>query len=111
MSYLDLCRRSGFGRQSNKTNGSGNQRSNGSNNSSPTTSNPTVPPLRSSSSVASNLSLDGNQQVTEAQIEPEPPKFFFVEKYARLGVRGNFMPLAAQPANLDLGEWLAHHCK
>lgn len=33
-----------------------------------------------------------------------------MEKYARLGVRGNFMPLAAQPANLDLGEWLAHHC-
>ena len=40
--------------------------------------------------------------------EPEPPKFFFTEKYARLGVRGNFMPLAAQPANVDLGEWLAH---
>ena len=40
--------------------------------------------------------------------EPEPPKFFFQEKYARLGVKGNFMPLSAQPTNVDLGEWLAH---
>ena len=31
-----------------------------------------------------------------------------MEKYARLGVKGNFMPLAAQPKNVDLGEWLAH---
>ncbi|MCJ1443404.1 MAG: hypothetical protein MMC23_003902 [Stictis urceolatum] len=39
---------------------------------------------------------------------PEPPKFFFREKYAKLGVKGNFMPLAAQPKNVDLGDWLAH---
>lgn len=44
----------------------------------------------------------------DAQIEAEPVKFFFREKYARLGVKGNFMPLAAQPKNVDLGEWLAH---
>lgn len=34
--------------------------------------------------------------------------FFFREKYATLGVKGNFMPLAAQPKYVDLGEWLAH---
>ena len=44
----------------------------------------------------------------QPQMEPEPVKFFFREKYARLGVKGNFMPLAAQPKNVDLGEWLAH---
>ena len=42
---------------------------------------------------------------------PEPTKFFFQEKYAKLGVRGNFMPLAAQPKNVDLGDWLAHQCE
>ena len=42
---------------------------------------------------------------------PEPTKFFFQEKYAKLGVRGNFMPLAAQPKNVDLGDWLAHQCR
>ena len=42
---------------------------------------------------------------------PEPVKFFFQEKYAKLGVRGNFMPLAAQPKNVDLGDWLAHQCE
>lgn len=41
--------------------------------------------------------------------EREAPKpFFFREKYATLGVKGNFMPLAAQPKYVDLGEWLAH---
>lgn len=38
----------------------------------------------------------------------EQPKFFFQEKYAKLGVKGNFMPLAAQPKNVELGDWLAH---
>lgn len=47
----------------------------------------------------------------DAQLEPEGPKFFFREKFAKLGVRGNFMPLAAQPKNVDLGDWLAHQGK
>ncbi|KAK3176458.1 hypothetical protein OEA41_007781 [Lepraria neglecta] len=41
---------------------------------------------------------------TEAQAPPEPIKYFFREQYAKLGVKGNFMPLAAQPTNVDLGE-------
>lgn len=44
----------------------------------------------------------------EPPVKPEQPKYFFQEKYAKLGVRGNFMPLAAQPKNVDLGDWLAH---
>ena len=38
----------------------------------------------------------------------DTPKFFFQEKYTKLGVKGNFMPLAAQPKNVELGDWLAH---
>ena len=50
---------------------------------------------------------NGNNS-TEVQPPPETPKYFFLEKYAKLGVKGNFMPLAAQPVNVDLAEWLAH---
>jgi endogenous inhibitor of DNA gyrase (YacG/DUF329 family) len=68
--------------RANKTNGTGGlQRPNGSNS-------------------PGNMSTD--------QLPAEYPKFFFREKYAKLGVRGNFMPLAAQPKNVDLGDWLAH---
>ncbi len=36
------------------------------------------------------------------------PKKFFNEKYAKCSVKGNFLTLAAQPKNVELGEWLAH---
>jgi hypothetical protein len=41
----------------------------------------------------------------------EPEKRFFNEKYAKCSVKGNFLTLAAQPKNVELGEWLAHQCK
>ncbi|KAL8950699.1 MAG: hypothetical protein Q9222_003285 [Ikaeria aurantiellina] len=41
-------------------------------------------------------------------LTPEPTKWFFRETQAKLGVKGNFMPLAAKPPYLDLGDWLAH---
>jgi hypothetical protein len=41
-------------------------------------------------------------------VQAEPPKYFFLERYAKLGVKGNFMPLAAQPKYVDLADWLAH---
>lgn len=44
----------------------------------------------------------------DTQASAETPKFFFQEKYAKLGVKGNFMPLAAQPTNVELADWLAH---
>ena len=54
-------------------------------------------------------SSDTGMANVEIQPGREPPKpFFFREKYATLGVKGNFMPLAAQPRYVDLGEWLAH---
>ena len=69
-----------------------------------------MPPLNQSSSVPSNTGLSSDNVANSAE-QPtlaEPPKFFFREKYAKLGVKGNFMPLAAQPANVDLADWLAH---
>lgn len=54
---------------------------------------------------------DNGTNSTEVQAAPEPAKFFFREKFAKLGVKGNFMPLAAQPANVCLADWLAHQSK
>ena len=89
------------------------QKGPGSSNSSPTGPfAPSMPPLSTSASFASIAGSDtGSPQVENQVQDPEPTKFFFREKYARLGVKGNFMPLAAQPKSVDLGEWLAHQCK
>ena len=43
----------------------------------------------------------------EKQVKSDS-KYFFQPRFAKLGVKGNFMPLAAQPANADLADWLAH---
>lgn len=60
-----------------------------------------MPNLPHSNSMSSNFSTDGSY--TEAE-----PKKFFNEKYAKCSVKGNFLTLAAQPKNVELGEWLAH---
>lgn len=67
-------------------------------------------PINQSTSFSSNAgpSSDNVANNAEPPAAAEPPKFFFREKYAKLGVKGNFMPLAAQPANVDLADWLAH---
>ena len=61
---------------------------------------------------ASNTSIGagGNQPYTSQPIREEP-KVFFNPKYAKLGVKGNFMPLSALPELVKPGEWLAHQCK
>lgn len=113
-SLILVCylRRQGFNRQNE---GTGNintsqQRANGSPNHSPTAFSPTMLPLNQSSSFPPNTgpSSDNVANNVEQPITAEPTKFFFREKYAKLGVKGNFMPLAAQPANVDLADWLAH---
>lgn len=111
----NLVRRGRFGQQANKANGNGglNQpKGTGSQNSSPTGPYaPAMPPLNTSTPFASTGGSETNSPQVENQVQDvEPTKFFFREKYARLGVKGNFMPLAAQPKNVDLGEWLAHQC-
>ncbi|SLM38197.1 Mob1/phocein [Lasallia pustulata] len=106
--------RQGFGRQSNRGNGNGNNsnnqpKANGSQNSSPTTFTPPPNSTTNSPSLPSMSSSDTGMANVENHPGREPPKpFFFREKYATLGVKGNFMPLAAQPRYVDLGEWLAH---
>lgn len=108
--YTDLShfnRRSGFGRQNEGPNVNTNQqRPNGSPNPSPIAYSPSMQAQNSTGVAPEN----GNSN-TEVQPPPETPKYFFLEKYAKLGVKGNFMPLAAQPVNVDLAEWLAHQSK
>ena len=107
-----LRRRQGFNRQPElNTNGvDGQQRVNGGQASSPTTYSPTMSGLTPSTSFSSTTgqSLDNLSSPPEAQTTIEQPKFFFREKFAKLGVKGNFMPLAAQPVNVDIADWLAH---
>ena len=69
--------------------------------------------LSPSTSFFSNASTaaDNASNVAEFQTPAEKPKFFFREKFAKLGVKGNFMPLAAQPVHVDLADWLAHQSK
>jgi hypothetical protein len=62
---------------------------------------PPMPALANSPSISSTFSQDG------AYNEQEPKKFLN-EKYAKCSVKGNFLTLAAQPKNVELGEWLAH---
>ena len=119
LTWISTIRRQGFNRQNE---GTGNvntsqQRANGSPNPSPTTFSPTMPPLSQSSSFPSNPSPNSDNIANSADqlATAEPLNIFFREKYAKLGVKGNFMPLAARPANVDLADWLAHqslssHC-
>ena len=85
------------------------QRANGIQNPSPVSYSPssnTAPTTSFASSTGP--ASDNHTNVPESQPATEQPKFFFNEKYAKLGVKGNFMPLAAQPVNVDLADWLAH---
>lgn len=101
-------RRQGFNRQAGRANGSPNQGQSRSQNTSPTTVTPTTPsgpvafPANPGSNVEDSANNGGEPQV------PEPIKYFFKEVNVKLGVKGNFVPLAAKPAYLDLGDWLAH---
>ena len=111
----NVYRRSGFGRQSNKGNGNGTgassqQKANGSASSSPTGYAPSSSQM-TTSPYAQPATAGSDYGLNDAELEPEPPKFFFREKYAKLGVKGSFMPLAVRPIYVDMGDWLAHHCE
>ena len=107
---LFYCRRTGFNRQADgNTINTTQQRLNGSPNPSPTTFSPPMPPLNQQATSSNAASVDENGAGNaEDQAISEPPKFFFQERFAKLGVKGNFMPLAAQPSNVELADWLAH---
>lgn len=67
-----------------------------------------APAADTASPQVENQNQNSNQGETQ---EKEKPKFFFREKFSKLGVKGNFMPLAAQPKNVDIAEWMAHQGK
>lgn len=71
---------------------------------SPSSQQPPMPPLVNSPSIGSTYSQDLPYNEHES-------KKFLNEKYAKCSVKGNFLTLAAQPKNVDLGEWLAHQRK
>ena len=109
-----LARRTGFNRQPEATNANiAQQRVNGSPSPSPTTFSPTMSTQDQATTTGSNTALANENSLNGPgnQIPTEQPKFFFREKYAKLGVKGNFMPLAAKPVNVELGDWLAHQGK
>ena len=60
--------------------------------------------MTASPSISSTFSSDSTSNDNE-------PKRFLNEKYAKCSVKGNFLTLAAQPKNVELGEWLAHQRK
>ncbi|KAL9597271.1 MAG: hypothetical protein Q9219_005252 [cf. Caloplaca sp. 3 TL-2023] len=102
--------RQGFAnRQAGRSNGTANPGQQRSQNSSPVTGNPNSP----SNNGPASFPVDAGP-TTENVLRsggdptPEPIKWFFVEEYAKLGVKGNMMPLAATPAMADSAEWLAH---
>lgn len=66
---------------------------------------PPLPPLTNSPSISSTFTQDLSYN------EQDAPKKFLMEKWAKCSVKGNFLTLAAQPKNVELGEWLAHQCE
>jgi hypothetical protein len=103
LTLLHSHRRQGFGRANTKSNG--NLKAAAANGASPSST--TTPPLPypiPSPSMSSALSMDSSYSDGE-------PKRFFNEKYAKCSVKGNFLTLAAQPKNVERGEWWAHQCK
>ena len=85
------------------------QRTNGSPSPSPTGYSQPAPSLTHSTSFSSQSepNSDNGSNAAEKQVKSDS-KYFFQPRFAKLGVKGNFMPLAAQPANADLADWLAH---
>ncbi len=108
-SFFD--RRQGLTRQPEPNSGANmnQQRTNGSPSPSPT-GYPQHPSSLTNSSSYSAQSEPGSEtgsSAGEKQVKSDS-KYFFQPRFAKLGVKGNFMPLAAQPANADLADWLAH---
>jgi len=101
---VSISRRQGFGRANTKSTQNLKAAMNGSPAPSPTSSVPDMPTLLNSPSVSSILSYENTYSEGSN-------KKFFNEKYAKCSVKGNFLTLAAQPKNVELGEWLAHQCE
>ncbi|RMD44871.1 hypothetical protein DV735_g378, partial [Chaetothyriales sp. CBS 134920] len=91
----------GFARSSTKSNQ--NLKAGYNSSASSSSSAPPMPSLPNPSSLQGAVG-----QYAETSISIEQPKRFLSDKYAKCSVKGNFLTLAAQPKNVELGEWLAH---
>ncbi|KAL8839405.1 MAG: hypothetical protein Q9170_001744 [Blastenia crenularia] len=102
--------RQGFSnRQTGRANGNPNPGQSRSQNASPVTGNSNIP----SNNVPAAFPTGAGPTTEDTSrvggdASPESPKWFFFEEYAKLGVKGNMMPLAATPAMADVAEWIAH---
>lgn len=98
----DGYRRQGFGRGNTKSQQNLREKAGYS----PTSNNaPPMPALVNSPSISSTHSAASDD------VYQEQPKKFLNPVYAKCSVKGNFLTLAAQPKNVELGEWLAHQGK
>ena len=102
----DLIPSRGFARGSTKSNQNLKASYNNGGSGSPTSQQPPMPSLSNSSSIQTFA-----QEGPAPETGFEQPKRFLFDKYAKCSVKGNFLTLAAQPKNVDLGEWLAHQCR
>lgn len=68
-----------------------------------------LPAPASPSSSASTMQV--NEQAHQSNQGHRNPPMFFRDPYANFIVKGNFMTLAARPALVEEGEWLAHQRK
>ncbi|WPG99380.1 Hypothetical protein R9X50_00219400 [Acrodontium crateriforme] len=66
---------------------------------------PNIPPTPASPSLTTAMSANNNAYHDNGT---KKIPLFFREEYATFIVKGNFMTLAAKPALLEEGEWLAH---
>jgi hypothetical protein len=107
INIADLLPSRGFARGTTKSNQNLKAAYNNGAAGSPTSERPPpMPPLSNSSSLQTFT-----QEGPPPETGFEQPKRFLSDKYAKCSVKGNFLTLAAQPKNVDLGEWLAHQCK
>ncbi|KAI4144650.1 MAG: hypothetical protein L6R39_004096 [Caloplaca ligustica] len=107
--FLQSVRQGFSNRQAGRTNVTANSAQQRSQNGSPATGNPTNPPSNTPASFPAAAGPNANDTLQiGGDAAPESPKFFFVEEYAKLGVKGNMHPLAAKPVYLEIADWLAH---
>ena len=83
-----------------------NQPPNRGNTSSPTPYVPNMSAAPPSPSISTSTTTNNQAHINNQGAKKVP--IFFREEYATLIVKGNFMTLAAQPHQVEIGEWLAH---
>lgn len=87
--------------------GRGNNNQQGRGNTSPASPSSAASPGLPNSSSSNGTMAASEQLHRERQAQGKIP-FFFREDYAGFIVKGNFMTLAAKPALVEEGEWMAH---